>query len=120
MNNRAMLLVNDENEKALHEQGHTLSTKIPTKAQRKEVQGDYQAFKDVAINCLQFINREPRHASLRVTRCDRHGKSIRIAINGRAGRSDCHLVSAEQVNDLIERLTQLKFGLVVAENRGKS
>lgn len=107
------------NEKALFEQGHSTLTKIPNIV-TKEVNGEYQAFKGLAINCFQFVNREPRNASLRITPCERYGKSIRLAINGRGGRTSCHLMSTKEVDDLIARLTQLRFGLAVAESRGKS
>jgi hypothetical protein len=108
MNSRAMLLVSNENEKALREQGQSLLLKTPTKAQLKEVIGDYQAFKDVAIDCVQFFDREPRRASLRVNVCNKPEQGIRLAINGRAGRAYCNFVAAEQVDDLIDRLVKIR------------
>ncbi|MDN2661823.1 hypothetical protein OW492_00360 [Psychromonas sp. 14N.309.X.WAT.B.A12] len=117
---RELLLVSAKNDKALLEQGLVLQPKAPTKAQKEVIQGDYQAFNEVAILCFQLINREPRQAHLRVNTCDRYGKSIRLSVNGRGGRTDCHLTTTSEVDQLIERLTQLRVGLVIAESKGES
>lgn len=95
------------NEKALREQGQTLQLKTPTKALGKEVSGDYQAFENVAINCMQFVNQQPAHAFLRVAK-SRQQHGVRLSINGRGGRAECVLSNVEQVDDLIYRLEKFK------------
>jgi len=47
---------NNANKKTLRKQGLTISS-TPTKAQRKTVSGDYQRFDQVAIDCVQFVER---------------------------------------------------------------
>ena len=106
MRNHREMLLPSGNEKALREQGSTLPT-TPTKA-LEEVVGDYQPFSELAIACLQFVDHEPMHASLRVAPAKRYGAALRVSINGRDGRAACFLTNAQQIDDLIERLEKLK------------
>lgn len=107
----------DANEKALLEQGSVLAPKTPTKAQLDTVVGDYQPFKDVAIDCLQYLGQTPRNAFLRAGLAQRYGEGIKLSISGREGRAECFLTEVQQVDDLIYRLAELRKSLAKGEAR---
>lgn len=108
---RELLLMRNENEKALLEQGSVLIPKAPTKAHSDTVNGDYQPCKDVAIDCLQYLGQTPRNAFLRACLADRYGEGIKLSISGREGRAECFLTTTQQVDDLIFKLAHLRKSL---------
>jgi len=99
--------VNSANEKALRAPGLPARPTIPPKP-LAEVVGDYQSFSDVAIDCLQFVERKPVTAHFRVGRT-RQCIGLRLVISGRDGHSECFLTNAQQIDDLIGRLAKLKI-----------
>lgn len=102
-----MRRLSDGNKKALREQGQILPT-TPTKA-LKEVGGEYTPFADIAINGVQFVEREPVHARLWVGQARDTRDGVRVAIGGRDGRAELFLKSADEVDALINRLNQLRM-----------
>ncbi len=95
------------NEKALRKQGSSALARTPTTVV-KEVIGDYTRFEDIAIGCVQFIDKQPVRAHLHVGKT-RQCNGIRLSVSSRASRTEVFFTSAEQVNELVERLEVLKM-----------